>query len=100
MPFGVDHYILWLQVSIKHALCVHVFHGKDQLRRDESCQVLLEILVQVELLAEVAVITQLHHHVQVVRGLERVHELEHVAVVKLLHDESLCDCVSDLVVTD
>ena len=63
VPFGVDHYILWLQVPVKHALGVHVLHGEDQLRRDKPRQVFLEVLVQVELLAEVAVIAQLHYHV-------------------------------------
>ena len=37
VTFGVDHYILWLQVPVKHALGVHVLHREDQLRRDKPC---------------------------------------------------------------
>ena len=45
-------------------------------------------------------VAQFHHHVQVVRRLEGVPELEDVAVVELLHDLGLGDGIAHLVVAD
>ena len=54
----------------------------------------------IELLGEVAVVAQLHHHVQVVGSLERVHESKDIAVIKLFHYLGLGDGVADLVVVN
>ena len=54
----------------------------------------------VQLLTQISVVAQLHDHVEIVRRLESIHQLQYVAMIKLFHDKSFRHSISDLVVAD
>ena len=56
--------------------------------------------MNVELHRKVTVLAKLHNHVKVVWGLEAIDQLQHVRMIKLLHDLRFRDSVPNLVLLD
>jgi len=79
---------------------MYMFHGKDELSCYEACKILLEVLVHVQLLRQISMVAQLHHHVEIVWCLKGVHELEDVSMIESFHYLGFRDGVSDLIVVN
>lgn len=98
MSLPVNQYVLRFQVSKEDMLTVHILHRQNELSCDKPCERLLNELDTVQLLAQVSILNELHHHMQMVRRLECVFQPEHVRMIECFHDVSLSDCVFNLVV--
>ena len=79
---------------------MHVLHCQNQFSRNESGKLFIKVLMHVQLLREVSMVTQFHHHMHVVWRLKCIKKFEHVSVIKLLHNLCFSYRISDLVLLD
>ena len=78
---------------MKDPVCVQILQAEGHLDKEFPNLAFSQVLAHLALqeLAQVLILTQLHHNVQLVTRLERIVETNHVLVVQFIHQVGLAD---------